>query len=50
MQIQEMKAHHQEELKVRLEGLQKEMESKLLDAVEKARLEGLSNYFFLIQF
>nr|KAG5691839.1 hypothetical protein BaRGS_033443 [Batillaria attramentaria] len=39
-QMAEMEGHHQQDLQLKLDALQKEMEDKLADAVEKARLEG----------
>lgn len=36
----EMEGHHQEEMKVKLEAQLREMENKITDAVERARLEG----------
>lgn len=39
-QIAEMEGHHQEDVRVKLDALQRDMEGKLADAVERARLEG----------
>jgi hypothetical protein len=46
-QIAQLEGHHQETLKLRLDALQKEMNDKMADAVEKTRLEG-NRYMALI--